>query len=65
MQSEVGSFEEELTYDGRSCHGWIDVQSSLATPLLSWKHCKELGVVPRNFPKQIPAAGHTADWVRK
>ncbi|XP_050711798.1 uncharacterized protein LOC126995934 [Eriocheir sinensis] len=51
MQAAVGSFQVELTYGDRSCEGWIDVQSSLTTPLLSWEHCKALGVVPADFPR--------------
>ena len=65
MKAVVGSFEAELTYGNRSCHGWIDVHSSLSTPLLSWEHCRELGIVPKDFPKQIRAVQHTNSRVHE
>lgn len=63
MPAVVGSFQAELMYDNRRYCGWVDVQPSLGTPLLSWEHCRELGVVPRAFPKQIPEAQHTSSRV--
>ena len=49
----LGSFQAKLTYSARSCTGWVDVQSYLGSPLLSWKHCRDLGIVPENFLQQI------------
>lgn len=63
MPPAVGSFQANLTYGNRSHNGWIDVQSSLTTPLLSWEHCKELGVVPKDFPRQITDARCTTNRV--
>ena len=65
MPAALGSFQAELTYGTLSCTGWIDVQSSLSTPLLSWEHCRDLGIVPEDFPQQIRAIGSTANRVRR
>lgn len=59
----MGSFHAELTYGNRRCRGWVDVKPSLGAPLLLWEHCRELGVVPRDFPKQIPETRHTTGRV--
>ena len=53
MPAALGSFKAKMTYGMLSCTGWIDVQGSLSTPLLSWEYCKTLGIVPKNFPTQI------------
>lgn len=45
--------------------GWLNVQRSLSTPLLTWEHCRGLGVVPRNFPNQITAVRSNASRVRE
>jgi len=64
MPPAIGSFQAELTYGSRSHTGWIDVQGSLTTSLLSWEHCKELGVVPKDFPKQLTDACGATNRVR-
>lgn len=63
MPPALGSFLAELNYGNKSHTGWIDVQDSLTTPLLSWEHCKELGMVSRDFPMQITDAQCTANKV--
>ena len=35
MPAALGSFRAKMTYGTLSCTGWIDVQGSLSTPLLS------------------------------
>ena len=54
MPPAAGSFYGTVTYGSRSTTCWIDVQSSLTTPLLSWAECRDLGIIPMNFPSQIP-----------
>ena len=51
MPADLGSFQAKLTYSARSCTGWVDVKSYLRSPLLSWEHCRDLGIVPENFPQ--------------
>jgi len=53
MPPVAGSFCGTITYGDRSTTCWIDVQPSLTTPLLSWKECKDLGIVPDYFPRQM------------
>ena len=53
MPAALGSFQAKLTYGAHSCTGWVNVQSYLGSPLLSWEHCRDLGIVPENFPQQI------------
>ena len=53
MPVALGSFQAKLTYSARSCTGWVDVQGYLSSPLLSWEHCRDLGIVPENFLQQI------------
>ena len=65
MPAALGSFRAHLTYGSLSCTGWIDVQSSLCTPLLSWEHCRDLGIVPEDFPQQITTTGTTVNRVEK
>ncbi|XP_037779411.1 uncharacterized protein LOC119575951 [Penaeus monodon] len=53
MPPVAGSFCGTITYGDCSTTCWIDVQPSLTTPLLSWKECKDLGIVPDYFPRQL------------
>ncbi|XP_063591351.1 uncharacterized protein LOC134768457 [Penaeus indicus] len=53
MPPAAGSFRGIITYGNRSTTCWIDVQPSLTTPLLSWTECKNLGIVPDYFPRQM------------
>ncbi|XP_037781117.1 uncharacterized protein LOC119577617 [Penaeus monodon] len=53
MPPVAGSFCGTITYGDRSTTCWIDVQPSLTTPLLSWKECKDLGIVPDYFLRQM------------
>ncbi|XP_037804919.1 uncharacterized protein LOC119599258 [Penaeus monodon] len=53
MPPVAGSFCGTITNGDRSTTCWIDVQPSLTTPLLSWKACKDLGIVPDYFPRQM------------
>ncbi|MPC79412.1 hypothetical protein E2C01_073939 [Portunus trituberculatus] len=55
MKAPLGSFYAEISYGPVSCHGWIDVHSSLSAPLLFWELCRDLRIVPKDFPKQIRA----------
>ena len=63
MPAALGSFQAKLTYGTLSCTGWIDVQGSLSTPLLSWEHCRSLAIVPSNFPMQIKTSRTTVNRV--
>ncbi|KAK8372031.1 hypothetical protein O3P69_011884 [Scylla paramamosain] len=63
MPAALGSFQAKLTYGTRSCTGWIDVQGSLSTPLLSWEHCRALAIVPSDFPRQIKTSKTTVNRV--
>lgn len=65
MTAVVGSFHAELTYGDMSCSEWIDMQRSLTTPLISWEDGSEVGVVTRNFPKQMPPVRCPANKVRE
>ncbi|KAK8371940.1 hypothetical protein O3P69_019099 [Scylla paramamosain] len=65
MPAALGSFQAKLTYGTRSCTGWIDVQGSLSTPLLSWEHCRALAIVPSDFPRQIKTSKTTVNRVEE
>ncbi|XP_045127688.1 uncharacterized protein LOC123514109 [Portunus trituberculatus] len=56
MSAALGSLQTTLVYGELSCTGWIDVQGSWNTPLLSHEHCHALGIVPHDFPAQIFSA---------
>ncbi|KAK8400953.1 hypothetical protein O3P69_002618 [Scylla paramamosain] len=65
MFAALGSLQAELTYGKLSCSGWIDVQGALSTPLLSWQHCRELGIIPKDFPRQITDDVSTVGRIRE
>ncbi|KAK8394796.1 hypothetical protein O3P69_005935 [Scylla paramamosain] len=65
MPAALGSLQAELTYGKLSCSGWIDVQGALSTPLLSWQHCRELGIIPKDFPRQITDDVSTVGRIRE
>ena len=65
MPAALGSLQAELAFGRLTCSGWIDVQGALTTPLLSWQHCRDLGLIPKDFPRQIPDAGSTIGRIRE
>lgn len=65
MPAALGSLQVELSYGKLSCLGWIDVQGALSTPLLSWQHCRDLGIIPKDFPRQITDAVSTVGRIRE
>ncbi|XP_045135677.1 uncharacterized protein LOC123518742 [Portunus trituberculatus] len=65
MSAALGSLQATLVYGELSCTGWIDVQGSWNTPLLSREHCRALGIVPHDFPAQIFSARGSVASVRE
>ncbi|XP_045105165.1 uncharacterized protein LOC123500536 [Portunus trituberculatus] len=65
MSAALGSLQATLVYAELSCTGWIDVQGSWNTPLLSREHCRALGIVPHDFPAQILSARGSVASVRE
>ncbi|XP_076032421.1 uncharacterized protein LOC143020148 [Oratosquilla oratoria] len=53
MPPTVGRFQATLTLGDRSCTADIRVHKGVKTPLLSFGHCRELAIIPPDFPKPI------------
>ena len=50
----LGSMQSTMTYGEKSVYGWINVMSHVSKPLLSWSHAQGLGILPKDYPQQIP-----------
>ncbi|XP_076044716.1 uncharacterized protein LOC143027329 [Oratosquilla oratoria] len=53
MPPAVGRFQATLALGDRSCTADIRVHNGVKTPLLSFGHCRELAILPPDFPKPI------------
>lgn len=48
----IGKFNATLCIGSISVNTVVYVLEQLTTPVLSWKTCKDLGIIPQDFPKQ-------------
>ena len=58
MAPALGTFQATLSLGKQSCVASILVHNDVATPLLSKTHCKELAMIPSEFPKPILHVEH-------
>ena len=49
----LGSFQADITLGNNTCTAWIDVHDGVPTPSLSYKHCQELAIISKDFPRPI------------
>lgn len=53
MQPAIGSVRVHLQLKGNRTTEWIDVHPSIPLPLLSYKACRKLSIIPERFPRPI------------
>ncbi|XP_068232095.1 uncharacterized protein [Palaemon carinicauda] len=51
MTPALGTLKATLSLANRSCHAMIQVHEGVQMPLLSYAHCKELAIIPPDFPR--------------
>ncbi|KAK4307318.1 hypothetical protein Pmani_020922 [Petrolisthes manimaculis] len=54
----LGYFQATLQLGRKWCTTRIQVHKVVTTPLLSYSHCKELNIIPQEFPKPILQVQH-------
>lgn len=60
MKQALGSVYVQLTLKGLQTGEWIDVHSGTPAPLLSYRACRELAIIPERFPQPIQEVTHAA-----
>lgn len=60
MKQALGSAYVQLTLKGLQIREWIDVHSGTPTPLLSYRACREIAIIPERFPHPIQQVTHAA-----
>ncbi|KAK3884724.1 hypothetical protein Pcinc_011042 [Petrolisthes cinctipes] len=63
MQPAISSVQVHLQLKGNRIAEWIDVHPSIPLPLLSYRACRELSIIPERFP--LPIAQVTYARVRQ
>ncbi|KAK3890324.1 hypothetical protein Pcinc_005706 [Petrolisthes cinctipes] len=58
MKSAIGSVQVQLQVKERSTQEWMDVHHGIHIPLLSYRACRELALIPELFPHQIAQVTH-------
>ncbi|KAK3889428.1 hypothetical protein Pcinc_006564 [Petrolisthes cinctipes] len=58
MQPAIGSVQVHLQLKGNRIAEWIDVHPSIPLPLLSYRACRELSIIPERFPHPIAQVTH-------
>ncbi|XP_068245143.1 uncharacterized protein mRpL22 [Palaemon carinicauda] len=58
MTPALGTLKATLSLANRSCHAMIQVHEGIQMPLLSYAHCKELAIIPPDFPRPILQVVH-------
>lgn len=58
MSPALGYFTATLRLGKKSCSAQIQVHHGVQTPLLSFRHCKELAIISPEFPKPILQVQH-------
>ncbi|KAK3895520.1 hypothetical protein Pcinc_000758 [Petrolisthes cinctipes] len=58
MSPALGYFQATLQLGKKWCTARIHVHKGVPTPLLSYSHCKELNIIPQEFPKPIVQVQH-------
>lgn len=58
MSPSIGWFGTTLLLGDHSCEAKIQVHEGVLTPLLGYPECKELAIIPRDFPKPILSVTH-------
>ncbi|KAK3884690.1 hypothetical protein Pcinc_011010 [Petrolisthes cinctipes] len=53
MQPAISSVQVHLQLKGNRIAEWIDVHPSIPLPLLSYRACRELSIIPERFPHLI------------
>ncbi|XP_068229734.1 uncharacterized protein [Palaemon carinicauda] len=53
MTPALGTLKATLSLANRSCHAMIQVHEGIQMLLLSYAHCKELAIIPPDFPRPI------------
>ncbi|KAK3886627.1 hypothetical protein Pcinc_009274 [Petrolisthes cinctipes] len=58
MQPAIGSVQVHLQLKGNRIAEWIDVHPSIPLPLLSYRACRELSIIPERFHHPIAQVTH-------
>ncbi|KAK3875600.1 hypothetical protein Pcinc_019536 [Petrolisthes cinctipes] len=58
MKSAIGSVQVQLQVKERSTQEWMDVHHGIPIPLLSYRACRELALIPERFPNPIAQVTH-------
>ncbi|KAK3880960.1 hypothetical protein Pcinc_014610 [Petrolisthes cinctipes] len=58
MQPAIGSVQVQLEIKGSITHEWIDIHPGTPIPLLSYRACRELALIPKRFPHPITQVTH-------
>lgn len=58
MQPAIGSVQVRLQVKDSSTREWIDVHPGTPVPLLSYRACRELTLIPERFPRPIAQVTH-------
>ena len=58
MQPAIGSVQVQLQVKDGSTREWIDVHPNTPVPLLSYRACRELSLIPDKFPQPIAQVTH-------
>ncbi|KAK3887711.1 hypothetical protein Pcinc_008196 [Petrolisthes cinctipes] len=58
MSPALGYFQATLQLGKKWCTARIQVHKGVPTLLLSYSHCKELNIIPQEFPKPIQQIQH-------
>ncbi|MPC41351.1 hypothetical protein E2C01_034939 [Portunus trituberculatus] len=59
MNLALGSFLAELKVKAKTTRAWIDVHEGMPVPLLSYKACRDLALIPAEFPQPISQVIHS------
>ncbi|XP_045112533.1 uncharacterized protein LOC123505380 [Portunus trituberculatus] len=60
MQPVIGSVQVKMTVKGHSIEEWIHVYPDIPVPLLSYRACRDLALIPERFPAPIAQVTHAA-----